>query len=107
MRHIALLLALSASFAVSAAPTATKEMIEKCAGISKLAEAVMTKRQDGVAMSDLMKAASDGAEPDQLLVRMVTAAYEQTRFQTPENKRRKVEDFRDQFYLGCIKQSQD
>lgn len=107
MRHIVLLLALSVSFAVSAAPTATNEMIEKCSGISKLAEAVMTKRQEGVAMSDLMKAASDGAEPDQLLVRMITAAYEKQRFRTPENKRREVEDFRDQLYLGCIKQSKD
>ncbi len=67
----------------------------------------MTKRQDGVAMSDLMKAASDGSEPDQMLVRMITAAYEKPRFRTAENKRHQIENFRDQLYLGCIKQSQD
>lgn len=102
MRHIVFLLALSSSVAVSAAEPATKDMLEKCASISKLAEAVMTKRQDGVAMSELMKVASDGPEPDQMLVRMITSAYEQRRYYTPESQKRSVEDFRDQFYLGCM-----
>lgn len=106
MRHIILLLALSCGFSANAA-TATKETLEKCTNISKLAETVMKKRQEGVAMSDLMKVANDGAEPNQFLVGMITAAYEESRYNGEEMKQRKVEDFRDQFYLGCVQRFKD
>ena len=103
MRHAVLFLALM----TGVAHAATKETVEKCTTISKLAEAVMTKRQEGIAMSDLMKAANDGTAGGDFVTKMITAAYQVNRYNTQQVQQREIADFRDQYFLACIQKFKD
>ncbi len=70
---------------------------ETCTRLSAIAEAVMTKRQDGAAMSELMGVA-DGEE---VLSAIIVKAYKENRYSTAAMKKRVVDDFRDEYFLYC------
>lgn len=70
---------------------------DPCTSIGDLAEAMMTHRQAGTAISVLMPQ-MDGND---LFIKMLLAAYEQPRFGTSEFQQRKIDDFRSTWELGC------
>lgn len=75
---------------------------ERCAADSKLAELIMRQRQKGIPMERQMTVIGDMPEAS-LYRKMVIDAYERGRYRTPEIVQREIEDFRDRWYLGCIK----
>lgn len=75
-----------------------------CDSVGELAEIIMTKRHEGVSMSQLMEIARTEDGPGSELVQiMVTMAFDRPRFETVEVQRRSIEEFRDDLYLMCVK----
>jgi len=70
-----------------------------CNQISGLAEAMMSSRQAGVSMAKAMKVTGD----NDLFKAMMVDAYETARYSVESNQQRKIEDFRDKWYLACYK----
>jgi len=83
-----------------------KELLYKsCAGIANAAETVMTNRQLGIAMQKMIKVVN---KEDNKIIRnemldMVIRAYETPRYSTKKMKNEAISDFRDMYYLHCIK----
>lgn len=96
MRLVLIALTVCASMGAQAE---NDESGDVCADWSSLAENIMRSRQAGVSMAEMMKL-TKGTKPAQ---RMVIAAYEERRYHTEEIQQRKVEDFRDEAYLACVK----
>lgn len=75
---------------------------QKCKKIADMGSQIMTGRQAGAAMSQLMEVPSEGKLGD--LLRSITiAAYEIPRYSSEDRKKQAVEDFHNEVYLGCIK----
>ena len=75
---------------------------EICQGWGTLAEAVMDGRQAGVSMQDMIDAVIT-EDTDSLILDLVIEAYESPRYSVPENQRREIQDFKNKWYLGCVK----
>jgi antitoxin component YwqK of YwqJK toxin-antitoxin module/dsDNA-binding SOS-regulon protein len=69
-----------------------------CESYSNLAKSVMTARQSGVAMSEVMNTISS-----EITKQLAIAAYEKPRFSSKEYQKKSIEDFRDKVYLDCVK----
>jgi len=80
------------------AGSAKAEEKDHCLQISSLAESIMTGRQMGLPMSKMM-----GVTDLDLARTMVIEAYEHPRFSTEQVKKRAIGDFRDRWYLACVK----
>lgn len=92
-------------FTMSAVSTVTvgdQKNRDQCSKISDAASQIMTARQEGVSMSKMMEAPSEGALGD-LLREITVAAYEKSRYSTGPMKQKAVEDFHNDVYLDCIK----
>lgn len=75
-----------------------------CGSYGKLAETLMESRQIGMSMQKQMESAEKQSEPLRSQVQsMLIMAYERPRYNSEENQRREIENFRDQIYLECIK----
>ncbi len=77
----------------------------RCQILSVLATAIMDSRHAGVSMADSMEIASR-AEPESLaeaIRQVVIEAYSEPRYHTEELRKRTTEDFRDRWYLRCVK----
>ncbi len=74
---------------------------EVCSLNAELAEVIMRARQAGVPMSQIMDAF--GGDGNQIARAMTLAAYDSFRYHTENSKRRAVEDFRDEWYLKCVR----
>ena len=80
---------------------------DPCASIGGFAEILMEKRQEGIAMSDLMKMVASAEGPQQLINiarKMVISAYEQPKYGSPEYKANAVKSFRNEWELKCYKE---
>lgn len=80
---------------------------ESCKSMSGSAEALMSARQRGVAMSVLMDGMIE-APPEikwaqTIAEEQIKEAYDSPRYFTEDMKKRAIEDFRDKWYLNCIK----
>lgn len=95
MKNALLILALLAT------PVLADDSLEICAEIGKLSETIMEKRQAGVSMAEMMAVAK--GEAKELAQTLVIDAYDQPRYQTPDVQRRTIGDFRDKWYLVCVK----
>jgi len=86
---------------------AQEDYLSVCGEIAGTAEVVMQSRQDGISMSKIMQVLDSNAEMDEstkkLMRDMLIAAYELPRFSTEKVKKETIENFRDQYYLGCVK----
>ena len=78
--------------------TSVQTKNSSCESYSDLAKSVMTARQIGVAMSEVMNTISS-----ENTKQLVIAAYEKPRFTSEGYKTKSIEDFRDKAYLDCIK----
>ena len=75
-----------------------------CNAYSFLARAIMTDRQAGRPMSELMEI--NGGKtglPADVLHQLVIQAYEIDRFNSPEYKRNAIIDFENNAHLWCVK----
>lgn len=102
---------LIAALIFAAFPAMAEEYVNtdvKCAAISALAESTMTARQNGVSMSYMMDMVGE-SEPwlVEIARPLVIAAYEHNRYHSWKVQRQKIEDFRDEWHLTCIKVSKE
>jgi hypothetical protein len=88
---LALLMALSA-------PALAKPAI--CEQIAELAKSIMTARQKGVSMVEMMGVGEDGSLTEVIVV----DAYEEGRYRVEANQHRRVADFRDEWFMACYKE---
>ncbi len=68
-----------------------------CESYSNLAKTVMTARQGGIPMSEVMNTISE------ITKQLAITAYEKPRFTSDGYKTKSIEDFRDKAYLDCVK----
>ena len=76
---------------------ATSAQADQCQDAGDLAEAVMTARQNGAPISQLMEIASG----QEIIVKMVLMAYGEPRYSTDQFQSRAIEDFRNLWEVGC------
>jgi hypothetical protein len=84
----------------------TRESItDFCSGIETLAEAIMISRQEGVAVSELMKIADKSTSVLSSIQRlMITEVFEKPRFTVGINKTEAIEDYKNGWFLSCYKE---
>ena len=90
-------LILSAVVAMSFNATASN--LDNCYKLEELGEVIMTARQSGRSMGDLMKIA-DGNE---LVEAMVFDAFEAPLWSTDENKQKEINNFKSSMFKMCYK----
>ena len=76
-----------------------------CKSTAGAAKAIMTNRQRGVAMTEMMDKVVSPAEPaiKDIVKAFVIDAYNRPRYDTPEYQQKSVLDFENHAYLTCIK----
>ena len=106
MKKLLLLAALTAS----AAQAKEADWFQVCAPFSTISGGIMEARQVGVEMQELIAAVSEvdkGKEQSEMtkdMIKVVIAAYEQPRYESPERQRMMVTDFKNEWFLKCTKQ---
>lgn len=83
-------------------PANAETPAQTCEMFNKIAEAVMTARQSGVALSDLMSD-FESITSDPYFSQMLIDAYDQPRFTTEEVQKRTIQEFANEHYSQCIK----
>lgn len=95
---------LIAAILAGAAMTANaEESVDRCAQPAELAKAIMSARQAGVPLVDVLKI-EPGADFAELAKMLAIAAYDKPGFSTEQNRKRAIVDFQNDVYLECIKQ---
>ena len=92
------ILILSVVALISTSQAAKADPVD-CEGMARIASIVMEKRQNGAAISDIIKI----VQGNSLAERMVVEAYEVRRFKAETWKDSEVAEFRDRWYLDCYK----
>ncbi|MCO6427541.1 hypothetical protein [Nitrosomonas communis] len=89
---------------VQSAQSHANDLQSWCESISKLGAAIMSSRQSGVAMSEIMKQKFfESQKLNNLIEAMTINAFEEPRYHSEEMQKRSVEDFRNSVYLECTK----
>ena len=90
-------------FAACAAAEASK--FDNCNKVAQLSESIMSARQKGVPAERAYMVFSKEENPTarDAYMALVTQAYEVPRFQTDENKRNAVSDFKDKTLVSCMR----
>jgi len=83
---------------------ASDDLTSKCKSISTLAGTIMKARQAGTSMSEMMEV-KIGPDVKDLATSMIVSAFETPRFNTEKIKQETISDFRDDWYLKCVKAS--
>lgn len=92
------LLAIALTFTAATAFAEVDNNHEHCKSLSGLAESVMAHRQDGTSVVTLMELA------DLPVTRLlIEEAYKKPRYSSEQYQRRAVSDFRDEYYIICLK----
>ena len=99
MKKLVLTLTLAALPIPALAAAEPAPMSKYCPKIAELANGVMVARQNGSPMREVM-ALADGND---VMVSMVTEAYGQSVYRTPDIRERVIQDFEDTWYLRCVK----
>lgn len=81
------------------------EWLSICKSTAGAANAIMSSRQKGVAMTEMMDKVVGTAEPaiKDIIKAFVIDAYNKPRFDTPEYQQKSILDFENYAYLTCIK----
>lgn len=76
-----------------------------CDQLGDLAKAIMSSRQSGVPMQEVMRIANKGKDDElaRAVREMIVAAYEKPRFSSESNRDGAKVDFQNEVYLACIK----
>ena len=83
-------------------PETSDEETDFCKALGDLAETIMTARQEGASLSDMMGRIKDSEIAD-IQRKIILAAYEEPRWATEETKKEAIEDFRNEIELECYK----
>ena len=75
---------------------------EGCNSIANLAGAIMSARQDGVPMQDIMDKSND-VHLNKVVELLAIEAYDSPKYLTEAFKRSAVTEYKNQIYLLCIK----
>lgn len=98
------LLATTVALLAGSAWSAKNPRDELCESVSVAAEAIMTRRQNGVSMVEQMKMTEDMQASVRGLTRQLIAdAYSTPRYSTQSLQQRSIEDFRDSSAAACYK----
>ncbi|WP_368567494.1 hypothetical protein [Acinetobacter baumannii] len=73
-----------------------------CKTLEKLAEAVMTARQEGAPMSEIYMKDYGSADRNKVMKTLVKEAYKTPRFNSQHSKKNAVEDFKNEKFSYCI-----
>lgn len=73
-----------------------------CKTLEKLAEAVMTARQEGAPMSEIYMKDYGSADRNKVMKSLVKEAYKTPRFNSQQSKKNAVEDFKNEKFSYCI-----
>lgn len=92
-------LLLSAGAAFAASPTPGADADETCATYAELAESIMTNRQVGTSLGDLLDVVGDVSPARE----MVLSAFEVSRRDSAAGRERAVSEFRDIWHLECLR----
>ena len=90
-------LVMGAAFVAAVEATAS-DANETCMTYYEFAETVMSGRQSGVPMPDMMAV----VEGEEVLVSIIRAAYRQPRMNVEENQQRYITDFANETYAECL-----
>jgi hypothetical protein len=93
-----MLIVATALLAALSAPVSAEKQAS-CDQIAGIAKSIMVAHQKGVSMATMMGI----AKGKDLIEKMTVDAYESNRYFTKEIQQRKIEDFRDRWYLWCFK----
>lgn len=91
-------LLIGASF-IAAVEATAQEATETCQAYYEFAENVMTSRQNGVAMPEVINIIPSDAG---ILISIVRDAYDRPRMSVEENQRRYITDFSNDIYGWCL-----
>ena len=80
-----------------------KQMINHCNNISELARTIMTKRQNGVTMREMMNVEFN-EKVRELVHGLIIAAYDVAKFNSSEYKNKYINRFENEVYSMCIKE---
>jgi len=84
---------------------ATQEQkLEFCKSLSQMARSIMDARQSGVEMSQMVEMAMDN-DMKSVILPVVKMAYEESRYSTPGNQEKSIQDFGNLVYSTCIKET--
>ena len=76
----------------------THQQIERCTVMGNLGATIMQARQEGMAMSEMLRRVSG----DPLVTAMAQAAYAEPQFQSYEFQKKAITDFRNQMEKLCF-----
>ncbi len=81
------------------------EWMSICKSSAEAAKSIMSSRQKGAAMTDMMDKVVGAADPAvrDVIKAYVIEAYNKPRYNTPEIQQKEVLDFENSAYLTCIK----
>ena len=98
------LTALTIYFLVVSASHAENNWHTICKSHTEFAERVMTFRQEGVSIAEMIELSKDeGNDVREYVESLILTAYEQPRYSTERIKQETIENFRDEAYLACAK----
>lgn len=81
---------------------------DSCVPLATLAKSIMSGRQNGAEMSNMVGIIRDGkSSPEfkKLAKALIISAFESPRFSTEDMKGRSITDFQNKVYLECTKNS--
>ena len=87
---------------ITAMPVQAADWRKACGNVGDLATDIMKSRQSGLSMAKMMEAVAQVGE-NPLVDEMIISAYDSPRYSTERMQKRAVEEFRDKFYLDCVK----
>lgn len=107
MKRLIIALALLISPTVLHAEEAAQS-IDECAHLGNLAKKIMTTRQNGVPLSEVMKAMRETMPNTMEAVKpFVLMAYETIQFSAPDARATAIKSFRNAVELQCYKTADD
>lgn len=92
---------LVAALSIVAAPAASAEHV--CKSIGRLADSIITARQIGVPLSEIMAVSTDQPDVDALARALAIVAYDQPNFSMPENRDEQRREFINSAEVACYK----
>lgn len=105
MRNLKLAIAVASVLVGAQAMASGENKLENCRKIAKISESIMDSRQKGVPAERVYQVFSREENPKakDAYMAMVTSAYQVPRFNTEENKRSAVADFKDKTLVTCMR----
>lgn len=94
-----LLITAIAAFSISAHAQVSSQDLAVCKMVGGAAKVAMKERQAGTSMVEMLERAGD----NRLAITLVTQAYGNPKYSSPEFKRKAVSDFGNKMIESCIK----